>query len=228
MKNPIQQKHTRRSDEDQYGHLHAGFFIHFGDEVRSGHVDRNARRQGQAEAYLVAKDCHRHHSSHGGYAQHHGRSPGECAASATGEHHRRDGESFGNFVQKNREEDDPAERLGNEESRGDRDAVEKRVDQQPDQNRVSLVRMDELVGVSFFSKVEMRSDGVLEEMDEQVSEQDEESGIRATQLNALRYHFDERRRQHETGAERDEVAEVGALPMLLNNDGRSEEHTSEL
>ena len=40
----------------------------------------------------------------------------------------------------------------------------------PDQNRISLVRMDELVGVGFFSKVEMRGDGVLEEMDEQVSE----------------------------------------------------------
>ena len=125
-------------------------------------------------------------------------------------------------MQKNRYEDDPAERRGNEESRGDRDAIEKCVNQQADQNRVSFVSMHELVGVGFFSKVEMRGDGVLEEMDEQVSAEDEKSGIGATQLNALRHHLDERRRQHETCAERDEVAEVGALPIPLNDDGAAE------
>ena len=75
-------------------------------------------------------------------------------------------------MQKNRDENDPAQRRRNEESRGDRDAIEKCVNQQPDQNRISLVRMDELVGVGFFSKVKMRSDRVLEEMDEQVSAQE--------------------------------------------------------
>ena len=125
-------------------------------------------------------------------------------------------------MQKNCYEDDPAERRGNQESRGDRDAIEKCVNQQPDQNRISLVRMHELIGVSFFSKVEMRRDGVLEEMDEQVSEQDKKPGIRPTQLNAGGHHFDQRRRQHETGAERDEVAQVGALPVPLNDDGAAE------
>ena len=41
-------------------------------------------------------------------------------------------------------------------------------------------------------------------------------------LNALRHHFDQRRRQHEARAERDEIAQVGALPMLLNDDGAAE------
>src|SRR5450631_551683 len=130
----------------------------------------------------MAEDGHRHHSGYGRYTQQHGRSPSEPAASATGQHHRRDCESFRNLVEKNRQEDDPAERLGNEESRGDRDPIEKGVNQQPDQNRISLVSVHELVGVGFFSKVEMRGDCVLEEMDEQVSEQDEKSGIRAAQL----------------------------------------------
>src|ERR1700687_5827967 len=125
-------------------------------------------------------------------------------------------------MQKNRHEDDPAKRRGDEKSRGDRDAIEKRMNQQPDQNRIAFMRVDELVGMGLFSKVEMRGDGVLEKMDEQVSGEDEKSGITATKLNALRYHFDQRRRQHETCAERDEVTQVGTVPMLLNDDGAAE------
>src|SRR6195256_2615091 len=82
--------------------------------------------------------------------------------------------------------------------------------------------MDELVGVGFLSKVEMRRDRVLKKMDKQVSPEDEKSGVPATQMDALRHHLDERRRQHETCAERNEVAEVGRLPMLLDNDGAPE------
>jgi len=125
-------------------------------------------------------------------------------------------------VQKNGHEDDPAQRRRNEKSRSDRDPIEKCVDQQSDQNRVSLVSMDELVGVGFFAEVEMRSDSVLEEMDEQVSEQDEKSGVRAAQLDALRHHFDQRRGQHESCAERHEVAQVRVFPMLMNDDGAAE------
>src|SRR4030081_2939611 len=82
--------------------------------------------------------------------------------------------------------------------------------------------MDELVGVGFLSKVEMRRDRVLKKMDKQVSPEDEKSGVPATQMDALRHHLDQCRRQHETCAEGDEVAEVGTLPMLLNDDGAAE------
>src|SRR6202030_1496608 len=107
-------------------------------------------------------------------------------------------------------------------SRGNRDPIEKRMNQQPDQNRISLVRMHELVSMRFFSKVEMRRDRMLKEMDEQVSREDKKPTIRASELDALRHHLDQRRRQHETCSERDEVAEVGTLPMLLNDDGAAE------
>src|SRR5260370_27363320 len=81
------------------------------------------------------------------------------------------------------------------------------------------LRLHELGGVSFLLKVEMRGGGMLKKMNKQVSCEDQKSGIRATQMDTLRHHLDQRSRQHETRAERDEVAEVGALPMLLNNDG---------
>jgi len=47
--------------------------------------------------------------------------------------------------------------------------------------------------------------------------------MRAAQLNALRHHFDQRRRQHEPGAERDEVAQVRALPISLDDDGAAKD-----
>src|ERR1700691_5956508 len=100
-----------------------------------------------------------------------------------------------------------------------RDAIEEGVYQQPDQNGISFVRMDELIGVGFFPKMEMRGDRVLKKMDEQVSAEDEKSGVRTAQIDALRDHLDQRRRQHEACTEGDEVAQVGALPMLLDDDG---------
>ena len=223
VKEAVQQEHARGSDEDQQGHLHSGFLIHFGDQIGRGHVDGNARRQGQAKTHFVTEDGHGHDSCDGCNAEKHGRSPGGGAAAAAGQHHRRDGEAFRNFVQKNREEDDPAEGGRNQESRGDGDAVEEGVDQQANQYRISHVSMDELVGVGLFSEVEMRGDGVLEEMDEQVSEQDEKPGILAAQFNAFRHHFDEGRRQHEARSQSDEVAKVGALPISLDDDGAAED-----
>ena len=82
--------------------------------------------------------------------------------------------------------------------------------------------MHKLLGVCFFTKMKMRSNRVLEEMDEQISAKDEKPGIRPAQLNALRHHFDQRRSQHEPRAERNKIAEVRPIPMLLNNDGAAE------
>src|ERR1019366_9978244 len=83
--------------------------------------------------------------------------------------------------------------------------------------------MDELVGVGFFSEVEVGRDGVFEEMDEQVPEQDEESGMGTTELNALRHHLDQRRGQHEARTQRNKIAQIGALPVFLNNDGSAKD-----
>ena len=125
-------------------------------------------------------------------------------------------------MQKNRHENNPPELRRNQKSRGNRDAVEKGVDQQADQHRVAFVSVNELVGVRFFSKVEVRRDRVLKEMDEQVSAKNKKPGVGAPQLNALRHHFDERRCQHKTCAQRDEIAQVGTLPISLHNDGAAE------
>src|SRR5580658_2816771 len=121
-------------------------------------------------------------------------------------------------MQKNCDKNNPAQRWRNQESRSDCDAIEKRVDQKSHQNRIAFVSMHELIGVRFFSKMKMRSDRMLEEMDEQISPKNEKPGVGAAQLNALRNHLHQRRCQHKAGAEGNEVAQVSALPMPLDND----------
>ena len=73
-----------------------------------------------------------------------------------------------------------------------------------------------------FAEVKMRGDGVLEEMNDQVSEQDQQGRGLSAQLETLGNHLDEGRGQHESRAQRDEVAQIAALPMPLNNDRAAE------
>ena len=81
---------------------------------------------------------------------------------------------------------------------------------------------DEFVGVSFLPEVEVRGHRMLEEVDDQIAEQDEESGIFSVQLETRRDHLDHRGGQHESCAQRDEVLEVSPLPVPVDDDGAAE------
>ena len=61
-----------------------------------------------------------------------------------GQHDRCNRESFRNLVQEDGQKNDPSQPVGNQEAGGDGDAVEKRMDDQSDQNRVSPVAVDKL------------------------------------------------------------------------------------
>src|ERR1700722_14569929 len=121
---------------------------------------------------MLAEDRHRQNSSERGPAQDRRRAPGRAPAASAGQHHRANREAFGNLVQKDGKEDDPAQSVRNQKSGSDGDAVKKWVDDQAEQHRVTLVRMHELVSVRLFAEVEVRCDRVLEEMNEEVAEQD--------------------------------------------------------
>ena len=97
-------------------------------------------------------------------------------------------------MQEDGDKDDPPQPVETMKPDSDRDAVEEGMNQQPHQHRIAFVRVDELLGVRLFSEVKVRRNRVLKEMDEQVSEQNEETGARAAQRNALRHHLDQRRR----------------------------------
>ena len=61
--------------------------------------------------------------------------------------------------------------------------------------------------MDLFAEVEVWRDRVLEEVDAEVADEDEEERVR--DVGALGEHPDERRREHEPGAGRDEVSERG-------------------
>ena len=68
----------------------------------------------------------------------------------------------------------------------------------------------------FFAEMEMRRDGVLEEVNEQIAAEDEESGTGAAQFDAGGNHFDDGRGEHETGAESHEIFQIAFFPVALN------------
>src|SRR5262249_48649163 len=82
-----------------------------------------------------------------------------------------------------------------------------------------------LLSVRFFAKMEMRRNRVLKQMDKEISSQDQHQRFiqalpaQAGLVDALRHHFQQRCRQHESGAQRHKVAQITSSPVFLDDDG---------
>jgi len=109
-------------------------------------------------------------------------------------------------MQKNCQENYPSQKVGNQKAGRDGDAVEKCVNDQTDQDRVSLVSVNELVFVSLFSKMEVRGYGVLEEMNDQVADKNQKGRAPTAQFQSGGKYFDDGRCQHESRTQRDEIS----------------------
>src|SRR3954468_10998356 len=130
----VEQEEHRNPDEHDYGHLDAGLAVDFGDEVRGGNINRDAGGNGQAVAYCVLTDRHGQNAGNGCDAEQHRSEPRASLAEAAGQHHRRDGEAFGNFVEEDGEKEDPAKPRRDEKPGGNGDAVEESVDYEAEQD----------------------------------------------------------------------------------------------
>src|SRR6202789_2599561 len=93
----------------------------------------------------------------------------------------------------------------------------------PHENGISLVAVHELFRMGFLSEMKMRRHRMLKKVHQQISAKNQKSRIRPAELNALGNHFHQRSCQHETCAERDEVAQVRTLPISLHDDGAAED-----
>src|ERR1700747_2127309 len=96
----------------------------------------------------------------------------------------------------------------------------------PQQYRVALVPVNELVLVRFLAEVKMGAERVLEKMDEKVTEQDQECSVAAAQFETGGNHFHERGRQHESRAQSHEIAQITTLPVPLDDDRAAENVSS--
>src|SRR5579872_5843900 len=103
-------------------------------------------------------------------------------------------------MQEDRKKNNPPQPTGNQKAGGNRDAVEKCVNDQANKNRVALMGVNELVFVGFFSEMEMSGYCVLEEMNDQIPHQNQRGGALAAQLEGSRENFDDGSSQHEARA----------------------------
>ena len=109
-------------------------------------------------------------------------------------------------MQKNREEDQPSQPVRDQESRGDGDAIKKRVDDQSQQDGIAAMHVREFLLMGFFAEMKMRGDRMLKKVDDQVPNQDKQRRRFAAQFDAFRDHLDKGCGQHESRAQRNEVA----------------------
>src|SRR2546423_6930986 len=77
--------------------------------------------------------------------------------------------------------------------------------------------------MDFFTKMEMRCERVLSEMDEQVSNQDDERSVGAVSQDRIGREIEERNGDHEAGRERHHVVERADAPAGVGDDrGRTD------
>ena len=63
------------------------------------------------------------------------------------------------------------------------------MNEQTRQHGISFVVVNKFFFVRLFAKMKMRTDGVFEKVNDQVSDQDEKAGSSAAQFDALRHHL---------------------------------------
>ena len=93
----------------------------------------------------------------------------------------------------------------------------------PSSTEYPVCAVDEFVVVRFFAEVKMRGNRVLEEVDDQIAEQNQQGRSSSAQFETLRNHLHQGRGQHESRAQRDEVAKIAPLPMPLHDDRAAED-----
>jgi len=96
------------------------------------------------------------------------------------------------------------------------------MDDQSQQHRVPPVTVDERILVSLLAEMEVGRDRVFEQVDDEVSSQNQECSTLAAQFQAGGKNLYNCRRQHESCAQGHEVLQVRAVPILLDDDGAAE------
>src|SRR5581483_8785984 len=102
-------------------------------------------------------------------------------------------------------------------SGGNGNTVKESMNHQAQQHRVGAMRMRKLMLVRLFPKVEVGSEGVLEEVHQEVSRQNIQRRMRGIAPPALGRHFDQSHRQHEPRAQGHKIAQITPLPIAMNN-----------
>ena len=116
-------------------------------------------------------------------------------------------------------------------SGSDGHAVKKCVNRKSEQRGNSGVIRHKMLDVRFFAEMEMRRQGVLEKMNDEISDEHEKIGAVARQGHRFGKNFENRRGQHEARAQRQKIFQVLPRPFAVQdkqaakNIGRSRRQT---
>ncbi len=91
------------------------------------------------------------------------------------------------------------------------------MDAEPDHRRHRHRRVVVVLVVRLLAEVEVRCDGVLEEVHEEIAAQDQDRRVRR-EPHALWHELEQDRGQHEARAERHEVTQQAAVPVAARDD----------
>src|SRR5262249_8613894 len=131
-------------------------------------------------------------------------------------HNRGHGETLGDVVQDYGAENDRPQPARNQKAGSDGDAIEERMYEQTPEGRIGHARIKDLVRVGLFAEMEMRRPRVLEEVDDEVTDQNQQRrrprGAWRRNSYALRDHFGQCGSQHEARTESDEIGHEGPAP----------------
>jgi hypothetical protein len=129
-------------------------------------------------------------------------------------------------VQEDGGEQDESERPAHEEAGGDGDPVEERVNAEPGQGHVPHRRVHEGIVMDFLAEVEVRRQGVLRKVHEEIADQHVQVRM-GHRLQALRDHTQERDGEHEARPQREEVLKKRAIPLTATGHQGSADHVGE-
>ena len=121
-------------------------------------------------------------------------------------------------MQENGQEDDPPEPVRNDEAGGNRDPVKERMNHQTQQHRKSLMGRNELVGMRLLAKMEVRSHRVLEEVNDQISNQYQKRGTAPSERQAFGNDLHGGGGEHKARPKRHKISEIGPVPIFLHDD----------
>src|ERR1700719_4506180 len=76
--------------------------------------------------------------------------------------------------------------------------------------------------MSFFAEVKVGRDRVLEEMNDEITNKDQQRRASPTKFQTVGNDFNDRGGEHEARAQGDKIFEVRAVPVLLDDDGAAE------
>lgn len=197
--------------------------VNFGKEVGSRDVERDTPGEREGVLELGFEEAGKGDAEQSRAAENSGSSDGVLARLTASQNHGGDGETFGEFVEKDGDENDSAEPGGNEEAGGDSYAVEEGVNAEAEEDGAAGMAVFELFVVSLFTEVEVRGDGVFEQMDEKETDKDVEEGTLPRETDRFGKNFDKDYGEHVAGAEREEILEVLAGPFFADDEIAAEE-----